>query len=128
MLARILLVVSLFSLIGLVAIINATAPSTAGPVGILAVFVLLYLVLLGIITGLIYWGSRLGSRLSRSAMLRRPLARLSLRQSYYFASILALGPVMTLGMQSVGGAGVYELALVTIFLVIGCIYIAKRTT
>ncbi|MDN5819390.1 MAG: hypothetical protein L0H38_01430 [bacterium] len=128
MLARILLVVSLFSFIGLVVIINASAPSTAGPVGILAVFVLLYLVLLGIITALIYWVSRWGSRLSKGVQLRRPLTRLSLRRSYYFASILALGPVMTLGMQSVGGAGIYELGLVTIFLVIGCIYIAKRTT
>ena len=127
MLARILITVSVVSLIGLIVIINISTPSSVGPMGILAVFVLLYLLVLCAMTALIYWGSRLASRFSRGIEFRKPLARFSLRRSYYFASILALGPVMVLGMQSVGGAGVYELVLVTIFLVIGCIYIAKRT-
>jgi len=30
-------------------------------------------------------------------------------------------------MQSVGGIGVYEAGLVVLFILIGCIYIAKRT-
>jgi len=35
---------------------------------------------------------------------------------------------MLIGMQSVGGIGVYELGLVVLFVAIGCVYIAKRST
>ena len=40
---------------------------------------------------------------------------------------MALAPVMIIGMQSVGEVGLYELSLVVVFLVIACVYIAKRT-
>ncbi|MDB5165118.1 MAG: rane protein of unknown function [Candidatus Saccharibacteria bacterium] len=50
-----------------------------------------------------------------------------LSRAYYFSSVVSLSPVMLVGMQSVGGIGVYECGLVALFTIIGCVYIAKRT-
>lgn len=52
---------------------------------------------------------------------------MTLGRSYYFASVIALAPVMVVGMQSVGEVGLYELLLVILFVGIACVYIAKRT-
>ena len=51
---------------------------------------------------------------------------LSFRRSYYFSTVLAAAPVMLIGLQSVGSVGIYEFILVMLFVVIGCVYIAKR--
>ena len=59
-------------------------------------------------------------------MLKKPIERLSLRRSYYYATVIAATPIMIIGLQSVGSIGVYELLLVIIFAAIGCLYISKR--
>lgn len=113
--------------ITLFAIWQATTPADIGPLGILVVFVLMYVLILGVITSffwavnrLIVWGgTRLGPRKATQPM--------SLRRSYYFASVISLAPVMVIGMQSVGEVGIYELGLVVIFIIVSCVYIAKRT-
>jgi hypothetical protein len=51
---------------------------------------------------------------------------MSFRRAYYFSTVLAAAPVMLVGLQSVGSIGIYELILVILFEVIGCLYIAKR--
>lgn len=110
----------------MVVILNTTVPTAAGPVGVLAIFILTYIIILGFITFLLYGLSRLVAKVSLPFTAKRPLERLSFRKSYYFASIAALGPVMLIGMQSVSGIGVYEFFLVCFFVVIGCIYVGRR--
>jgi hypothetical protein len=58
--------------------------------------------------------------------LRRPMKTLSFRRSYYYSTILAAAPVMLIGLQSVGSVGVYEVILILVFVVIGCVYVTKR--
>lgn len=86
-----------------------------------------YATLIGLMSFALHYGSRALVYLLRPASLRRPLQPLSLRRSYLFSTVLALAPVMLVGMQSVGSIGVYELVLVGLFLLIGVIYIARRT-
>jgi hypothetical protein len=50
----------------------------------------------------------------------------SLQQSYYYASVLALAPVMIVGARSIGRSGGYDIVLVVLFELIACFYISKR--
>jgi type IV secretory pathway VirB2 component (pilin) len=67
------------------------------------------------------------AKVSSSMTLKRPLQQLSLRRSYYFASVVALAPVILVGMQSVGEVSFYDVLLIVVFIVISCVYIAKRS-
>lgn len=108
-------------------LLNTTNPSTAGPLGVLAIFVLMYMLVLGALTFLLAAGSRLWARVATSFAVARPVQPLGVRRSYYFASILALAPIMILAMNSVGEVGVYDLLLVALFATIATIYVAKRS-
>jgi len=108
-------------------LLNTTNPSTAGPLGVLAIFVLMYMLVLGALTFLLVLGSRLWARVATSMAVARPIQPLDVRRSYYFASILALAPIMILAMNSVGEVGIYDLLLVALFATIATIYVAKRS-
>jgi len=127
MLGKVVTISSIIATLLLAMLLYTTAPATAGPLGILIVFILMYVSALGVLTFFIYGISRASAQLSRSITVKRPLQTLSFNRSYYFASVIALVPVMFIGMQSVGEVGVYEILLVTVFAVIACVYISKRT-
>lgn len=127
MLGRVIAVSSIGAAIILAILLQMTKPATVGPLGILVVFILMYMSVLGALTFLMFGISRLIVRLSTSVTIRRPLQPLTLKRAYYFSSVIALAPVMIIGMQSVGEVGFYDLLLVVIFVSIGCVYIAKRT-
>jgi hypothetical protein len=120
--------VSVIAAIAILALVfSTTEPATVGPLGILIVFILLYVSVLGVLTFLLYGGSKAISKAAKSFTVKKPFTPLTLRRAYYFSSVIALAPVMMLGMQSVGSIGVYEVLLILIFELIACIYIAKRT-
>jgi hypothetical protein len=127
MLGRVIAVSSIGAAIVLAILLQMTKPATVGPLGILIVFILMYVSVLGALTFLMFGISKLIVRLSGSVTIRRPLQPLGLKRSYYFSSVIALAPVIVIGMQSVGEVGFYDLLLVVIFVSIGCVYIAKRT-
>lgn len=128
MLARVIAVSFVTATMLLVILLQTTTPSTIGPLGILIVFILMYVSALGVLTFLLFWGSRSLERLSRRAVTRRPVQPLSLGRAYYFSSVLALVPVMFIGMQSVGKVSVSDVLLIVLFTTMTCIYIAKRTS
>jgi len=110
----------------LIILVNTTTPITAGPFGILAIFGLSYILLVVISAYLLHYMSLLISRLSLSLISRKPFDEISLKRSYYYATIIAAAPIMLVGLQSVGSVGLYELLLVSIFVVIGCLYVSKK--
>ena len=112
----------------LVLVLQTTNPSTVGPLGLLATFLLLYVVFMGCVTELIWVGSKLIAWLSRRVRTRRPLHAMSLARSYYFATVWALAPVMMLAMQSIGSLGFYEFILILVFLGVGTLYVSRRST
>jgi hypothetical protein len=126
MLERIVAIVTLSSLCLLAILLNITAPTTVGPLGILAVFIFAYLSSLGVMTYFLYSFSRLAVHLSTAFTVKRPLTRMSFRVAYYYSTVIAAAPIMLVGLQSVGATGIYEVGLVILFTVIGCLYITKR--
>jgi hypothetical protein len=126
MLKKVIAIITIISAIILAVLLNATAPATAGPFGILALFICAYLFLLGLMTYVLAVVSRLIARLSIVFTVKRPIAALPFRRAYYFSTIVAAAPIMLIGLQSVGAVTIYEFLLVLLFVVIGCLYIAKR--
>lgn len=127
MLGRILTISLIAGTMLLVILLQTTTPATIGPLGILLIFVLMYVSVLCVLTFLLCTLSRFVAKISSSVTVKRPWRELTLVKSYYFSSVIALGPVMLIGMQSVGEVSFYEVMLIVVFIVISCVYIAKRT-
>ncbi len=120
MLARILALASLGSLVLLSAILQSTTPSTIHPVGILVVFALIYVVILGVVTYFLF------SSIHVIARTTHRVQPWSLKKSYYYASVLALAPVILIGMRSIGHTGSYDIVLVVVFEIVALFYLTKR--
>jgi uncharacterized membrane protein len=126
MLNIIFTLLTVLSLCVLTVLLNITTPSTAGPFGILAVFIFAYTLSLCMMTYFLFWSSRLISKLSIVLIAKKPFEILTLKSAYYYSTILAAIPILLIGLQSVGAVGVYEFILVTIFTSIGILYVSKR--
>jgi hypothetical protein len=126
MLRIIIPITTVASLCLLTVLLNVTTPATAGPFGILVIFVFAYLSLLGVVTYFLYWISYVIARFSTLFIARRPFEVLTFKRSYYYSTIVTAAPIMLIGLQSVGTVGIYEFLLVSIFVIIGCLYVSKR--
>lgn len=123
MLGKVLALSTLAAFVLLSALLQSTSPSTIHPVGILIVFILLYVLALGVLTFCLYGGAKLTEGLySQQAKVEK----MTLQRAYYYASVLALAPVMLLGVRSIGRTGPYDVTLIMAFEFIACFYIAKR--
>ena len=119
-------ITALISFFLIIVLVNTTTPYSAGPFGILAIFSLSYILLVVVSAYFLHYMSLLISRLSLLLISRKPFEQVSLKRSYYYATIIAAAPIMLIGLQSVGSVGPYELLLVLIFVVIGCLYVSKK--
>ena len=123
MLARTLAVVTLIAFVLLSALLQSTTPSTIHPVGILTVFILFYLLALGLLTFFMYALGKLIVRFWKKPQISQSM---TLKQAYYYGSVLALAPVLLVGMRSIGRGSTWDVLLVMVFEVVACFYIAKR--
>lgn len=126
MLQRIIATLSLASLCVLSAMLTFTTPASAGPFGLLVIFICAYLTFIGLISFFLYGMSKLIVALTANMAVRKPLTALSFRRAYYFSTVLAAAPVMIIGLQSVRAINVYELLLVIAFEVVACLYVSRR--
>ena len=126
MLQRVIAIITIVSLCLLTLMLVTTTPASAGPFGLLLIFISAYLTCLGLISFFLYGISRVIVYASAGFTMRRPVQPMPFRRAYYFSTILAAAPVMLIGLQSVGAVGIYEFLLVVAFVVIGCFYITKR--
>lgn len=126
MLGKVIITIGLVAAGLLLIVVNTTSPSSIGAGGILLVFVLSYIVILSGVSCLIWLASRAWLRLSSQLRQTRQGKAVDFKRAYYYASVVALAPVILLSLQSVGGAGIYEIALVSLLVALGCIYISKR--
>lgn len=127
MVSRILAIVTVVSASLLVVLLFTTNPGSVGPAGLLLVFILGYLSLLGLVTFLLFYGVKFWVYLVKLITRRTIRFQLTLKRSYLYASILATLPMMMVGLYSTGGISWYELLLISLFGAIGTLYIAKRT-
>jgi hypothetical protein len=126
MLEKVVTIVAITSLCLLTILLNVTTPTTIGPFGILAVFILGYMSLLGVMAYFFYSFSRLIAHLSMAFTVKKPIRAVTFMRAYYYSTVMAAGPIMLIGLQSVGSVGLYEFGLVFIFCLMGCVYITKR--
>jgi hypothetical protein len=126
MLQRVIAIITLVSLCLLSLMLMTTTPASAGPFGLLLIFISAYLTSLGLVSFFLYGISRIIVYASAGFTMRRPMQVMSFRRAYYYSTVLAAAPVMLVGLQSVGSVGIYEFLLVVLFEVIGCVYITKR--
>ena len=126
MLKKIIPLTTVLSLCFLIVLLNVTTPAMAGPFGILSIFIFSYLLLLGVVTYFLFFISRLIRHLSSFFIFSKPTNELTFKRAYYYSTILAAVPIMLIGLQSVGAIGIYEVSLVILFIIIGCLYISKR--
>lgn len=128
MLPRIVATTSIASLCLLSGMLVFTSPSTTGPFGLLVLFVSAYITFVGCISFFLFGMNRFIIMISKGMTLRRPVRAMAFRRAYYFSTVLAAAPVMLVALQSVGGVGIYELALVILFEVVACVYISRRVS
>jgi len=103
-----------------------TSPATAGPFGLLVIFITAYLTFVGLISFFLFGINRLILMVSSGMTVRKPLRKMEFRRAYYFSTVLAAAPVMLIGLQSVQSIGIYEVLLVIIFEVVACVYVGRR--
>jgi len=121
MLGKVLALSTLCAFVVLSALFQSTSPPSIHPLGILFVFLLIYVLVLGVLTFLLYGIILLISRVRKKADVY-----ISFRRTYLFASVLALGPIMVIGMSSIGRMGIYEFLLITAFEAVACFYVARQ--
>jgi hypothetical protein len=124
-LQKTIVLITLISIAAVTLLVNTTTPGTIGPFGILVIFIFAYLASIGVITYIIYGFSFMSKHLVSVFGVRKEVAALSFRRSYYYSTVIAAAPIMLIGLSSVGAVGLYEFVLVVIFVVIGCLYITK---
>lgn len=126
MLPRIVATLSVASLCVLTFVLTFTSPVEAGPFGLLILFISAYLTFLGVISFFLFGLNRLIVLFAAGLAVRKPLRPMTFQRAYYFSTVLALAPVMLLGLQSVKSVSVYEVLLVIIFEIVACVYVSRR--
>ena len=118
-----------FSILLLVAsllMLQLTTPQVVGPFGVLAFFILIYLFSGCVIYLLLCAIIEAVKRMTTKGKWLAKLEALSSRKLYYYASFIALSPVIILGMRSVGMIRPVDMLLVVAFQLLGCFYISRR--
>lgn len=127
MFSRLLILIGLVAAGLLLFIITTVAPVEAGAAGILAVFVLSYVVILCGLTFIIWLLILITEKVGKNIRIFRKMTEVSLVKAYYYSSVISLGIIIMISLRSVGTIGIYEYALILLFVLLGCIYVAKRT-
>lgn len=115
MLNRLIILASLVAVIILMVMLNLTAPAEIGPLGVLVFFTMVYVVIFGVATGVVALMRKVSG--NRGGMRKK---------DYFFAAIIAFGPIMLLLVQSFGSLSLWTVALIAIFVSLGCFLISKR--
>ncbi|MDB5177364.1 MAG: rane protein of unknown function [Candidatus Saccharibacteria bacterium] len=127
MLAKALVIIGLVSAGLLLIVLTSTTPATAGAFGMLAVFLLSYIAILCAMTFIVWFVARVIERLGKDFRILKKANPLTLKKAYYYSTVIALGPIIFISLQTVGTVSIYELALIILFIILGYIYVSRRT-
>lgn len=112
----------------LLLVMSRIDPISAGPGGILLVFVLIYVIVASFLFTILHWGVRFVSAqiVKRGTRVTARSYRVGVRKAYYTASAVAFGPVLLLALNSVRQLKLTDIVLVGAFLALAIFYISKR--
>ena len=108
------------ALIALGAVLNMTNPLESGPLVILVVFMLLYILILSALSAALHL-------VGAVVRMVRPGRPFSLRRGYYMLTIIALAPVLLVALNTLGQLDALEIVLILILVGLGCFYVVRRT-
>ena len=123
---RITFGVGLIFALALIYILNTIPPARAGAAGVLGVYVLLYGTLVATMTFAVHYGALLVGYMI-GADTSRPAHQPSFKKAYYYASVVALGPIVCISLKSVGKLDALGIVLTLVLLIVGCIYVSRQT-
>lgn len=106
--------------LGLFIFMNTTSPLQSGPMSVLIVFSLVYLFLVSACYASVLLFLRLGRLFGRNLKMDR-------RKLYYLVSVISLGPVFILALNTLGQLEVKEVLLVLALLGLGSFYVLRRS-
>lgn len=111
---RIMLLLSLVSIIVILVMINFTTPTGVGPLGVLVFLVMLYVLIFGVVNGIVAMFMKAAGKRS-SEMKKRCIA-----------ATISFGPIMLLLIQSFGSLNILTALGVIVVVALGCFVISKR--
>lgn len=121
MLKKIIAATTLAGALGALAIVYLTTPATIHPIGLLVFFICVYAVVLGGVAALLFGLQHLYKQIAP-----RQHTPVTLVGAYEYATVIALGPVILLALQTVGRVRLIDVLLTTIFVILGCFYVSRR--
>jgi len=127
MLAKLLAIIGLVSAGLLLIVFTTTTPASAGAFGMLSVFLLSYVTVLSAMTFIVWFVARMIEKLGRDFRIIKKTNPISFKKAYYYSTVIALGPVIFISLQTVGTVSVYEFGLILLFIILGYIYVSRRT-
>jgi hypothetical protein len=106
--------------IALFVFVNVTSPLRSGPLSVLVAFILIYL----FVTSTFYGVTMLVLKVAHFLGWKK---RLPSRTVYYLVSVIALGPVFILALNTLGRLEAKDVILVILLLIVGCFYVLRRS-
>lgn len=127
MFVKFLVALGSLSAVALFTVLQLTTPASVHPVGLLGIFILIYILITVVATLGLYAGIRLFQQFTISVFGRASIKNApSIQRAYLYGTILAFAPVILIGMRSVGSFGFVDISLVVAFELIACFYIWRR--
>lgn len=117
---KLLLIACITAFFFLTAMMFLTNPSGVGAIGVLVLFILVYVLCLG----LAVFGCRLFFILK--AKLNKATAGNVKKKSYYYGTVIALAPLFLLIGQSFGGLLIYEVVAIFALEVLLCFLVSRN--
>ncbi|MBR3131772.1 hypothetical protein IKG31_04375 [Candidatus Saccharibacteria bacterium] len=114
---RIIPILSVFALFGLLFMLNYTTPREVGVLGVLVFFTMIFIALFGLMVELVKVFQKILKDKNGNG------GEISENKTYMYATVLAFGPIILLVTRS---ANIFTVALVGIFVFLGCFLIRKR--
>jgi hypothetical protein len=100
--------------------LNVTSPLRNGPLSVLVTFVLIYL----LITSTLFCVTLVILKVARFLGWHKTLPS---KTVYYLVSVIALGPVFVLALNTLGQLEIKDVILVILLLIVGCFYVLRRS-
>ena len=111
---RLMILLSLVAVIIILAMINLTTPTSVGPLGVLVFFTMIYVVIYGVVNLIVV------------AFMKANGKKGGEKKNRYYSAMISFGPIMLLLIQSFGSLCVITVAMVMVFVALGCFVINKR--
>ena len=115
MVNRLIKMSSLIALAVMMVMLNFTTPAEVGPLGVLVFFTTVYIVVLGVASGLVALFYKITKRKTELG-----------RKDYYYAAALGFGPILVLLVLAFGSLSLWTGALIVLFEALVCLIVNKK--